>query len=136
MCGAWLSGQQYPELCREHRARAYVCAEFSLRRSICAYRESVLAGRWQESAQFCSFDYSIRDLAGSTLGVIGNGILGNSVAAIGRALGMNVLISAHKGRSDIEAGHTPLEEVLERSEVITLKCPLNAHVADWSMKLP
>lgn len=100
---------------------------FALRRSICAYRESVLAGRWQESGQFCYFDYPIRDLAGSTLGVIGNGVLGKSVAAMGRALGMDVLISARKGRSDFDAGYTPFEEVLERSDVITLHCPLNAH---------
>lgn len=100
---------------------------FALRRSVCAYRESVLAGRWQESAQFCYFDYPIRDLAGSTLGVIGNGVLGKSVAAMGRALGMDVLISARKGRSDVDAGYTPLGEVLERSDVITLHCPLNAH---------
>jgi glycerate dehydrogenase len=100
---------------------------FALRRSICAYRDSVLAGRWQASAQFCYFDYPIRDLAGSTLGVIGNGVLGKSVAAMGRALGMNVLISAHKGSTAIDAGYTHFEEVLERSDVITLHCPLNAH---------
>jgi len=100
---------------------------FALRRSVCAYRESVLAGRWQEAAQFCYFDFPIRDLAGSTLGVIGNGVLGKSVAAMGRALGMNVLISAHKDSSDIDAGYTPFKQVLERSDVITLHCPLNAH---------
>ena len=100
---------------------------FALRRSICAYRESVLAGRWQESAQFCYFDHPIRDLAGSTLGVIGNGVLGKSVAAMGRALGMTVLISAHKGSTDIDTGYTPFEEVLKRSDIITLHCPLNPH---------
>ncbi len=98
---------------------------FALRRSICAYRESVIAGRWQESGQFCYFDYPIRDLAGSTLGVIGDGVLGRSVANMGRALGMNVLMSAFKGRSDMGALYTPFEEVLERSDIITLHCPLN-----------
>ena len=68
---------------------------FALRRSICAYRDAVKAGRWQEAAQFCFFDYPIRDLAGSTLGVVGDGVLGQSVATIGRALGMRVLFSAH-----------------------------------------
>jgi len=42
---------------------------FALRRSICAYRDAVKAGRWQEAAQFCFFDHPIRDLSGSTLGV-------------------------------------------------------------------
>jgi len=97
---------------------------FALRRSIVAYRESVRAGRWQASRQFCFFDHPIRDLAGSTLGVIGDGALGNSVADIGRALGMKVLFSAHKGRSGQGSLYTPFEEVLARSDVITLHCPL------------
>ena len=40
----------------------------ALRRNVVAYRESVLAGRWQQSGQFCFFDHPIRDLRGSRLG--------------------------------------------------------------------
>ncbi|RIX70289.1 NAD(P)-dependent oxidoreductase, partial [Acidovorax cavernicola] len=97
---------------------------FALRRSICAYRESVKAGRWQESGQFCFFDHPIRDLAGSTLGIIGDGALGNAVATIGRALGMQVLFSAFKGRDNMGNLYTPFAEVLARSDIITLHCPL------------
>jgi glycerate dehydrogenase len=100
---------------------------FALRRSICSYRESVKAGRWQQSGQFCFFDYPVRDLAGSTLGIIGDGVLGNAVATIGRALGMNVLFSAFKGRSGQGSLYTPFDEVLARADIITLHCPLNAH---------
>jgi len=100
---------------------------FALRRSICAYRDAVKAGRWQEAAQFCFFDYPIRDLAGSTLGVIGDGVLGQSVAAIGRALGMRVLFSAHKGRTGQGSLYTPFEEVLKQADILTLHCPLNAN---------
>src|SRR5690606_33619467 len=60
---------------------------FALRRSIVAYHQSVQAGRWQEAAQFCYFDFPIRDLEGSTLGIIGAGALGQAVGRIGRALG-------------------------------------------------
>jgi glycerate dehydrogenase len=98
---------------------------FALRRSICAYRDAVRAGRWQDAAQFCFFDYPIRDLAGSTLGVIGDGALGQSVATIGRALGMRVLISGHKGRSGQGRLYTPFEETLRQSDILTLHCPLN-----------
>jgi glycerate dehydrogenase len=100
---------------------------FALRRSICAYRDAVKAGRWQEAAQFCFFDHPIRDLAGSTLGVIGDGVLGQAVATIGRALGMRVLFSAHKGRSGQGSLYTPFEEVLKQADILTLHCPLNAH---------
>jgi glycerate dehydrogenase len=97
---------------------------FALRRSICAYRESVNSGRWQDSGQFCYFDHPIRDLAGSTLGVIGSGVLGQAVAQTGKALGMKVLLSAHKGSHPKEPHYTPFEDVLAQSDVITLHCPL------------
>ncbi len=97
---------------------------FALRRSICAYRDAVRAGRWQQAAQFCFFDHPIRDLAGSTLGIIGDGVLGQAVAAMGRALGMRVLFAAHKGRSDMGPLYTPFDEVLAQADVLTLHCPL------------
>ncbi len=100
---------------------------FALRRSICAYRDAVEAGRWQEAAQFCLVDHPIRDLAGSTLGIIGDGVLGQAVATIGRALGMRVLFSAHKGRSGQGRLYTPFEDVLKQSDILTLHCPLNAN---------
>lgn len=100
---------------------------FALRRSICAYRDAVKAGRWQEAAQFCFFDHPIRDLAGSTLGIIGDGVLGQAVATIGRALGMQVLFSEHKGRSGQGRLYTPFEDVLKQSDILTLHCPLNAN---------
>jgi glycerate dehydrogenase len=100
---------------------------FALRRSIYAYRDAVKAGRWQEAAQFCFFDFPIRDLAGSTLGVIGDGVLGQAVARIGRALGMRVIFSAHKGRIGQGRMYTPFEQTLQQADILTLHCPLNAN---------
>jgi glycerate dehydrogenase len=99
---------------------------FALRRSLIAYRDSVRTGRWLESGQFCYFDFPIRDLAGSTLGIIGDGTLGRSVADIGRALGMRVLFSTYKGVDGMGPLYTPFEEVLRTSDVITLHAPLMA----------
>jgi glycerate dehydrogenase len=97
---------------------------FALRRSVIAYRDSVRAGRWQQAGQFCYFDHPIHDLAGSTLGVIGDGVLGRSVADIGRALGMKVLFSTYKGTTGMGPLYTPFEEVLRVSDIITLHSPL------------
>jgi len=58
------------------------------------------------------------------LGVFGDGVLGQAVAAIGRALGMRVFMSAFKGRSDMGVLYTPFDRVLAESDVITLHCPL------------
>jgi glycerate dehydrogenase len=96
----------------------------ALRRSIGAYRASVLDGAWQRSGQFCYFDYPIRDLAGSTLGIIGDGTLGQAVADLGRAFAMRVLFSSYKGVAGMGPLYTPFEEVLRESDVITLHCPL------------
>jgi len=96
----------------------------ALRRSIGAYRDSVAAGAWQRSGQFCYFDYPIRDLSGSTLGIIGDGALGQAVADLGRAFGMKPLFSTYKAVSGMGPLYTPLVDVLRRSDVITLHCPL------------
>jgi len=97
---------------------------FALRRSLLAFRESVRQGRWQQSGQFCYFDYPIKDLAGSTLGIFGDGALGQAVAATARALGMRVLFAARKGQGKAGALYTPFEKVLAESDILTLHCPL------------
>ena len=97
---------------------------FALRRGIVGYRQDVIDGKWQEAQQFCFFTHPINDLAGSTLGIIGEGVLGQGTAAIGRALGMRVHFAAHKGVSGLGPLYTPFDEVLETSDVIALHAPL------------
>ena len=96
----------------------------ALRRSILAYHASVRRRRWQEAGQFCYFDYPVRDLAGSVLGIIGDGVLGRAVAEIAKAFGMRVLFAAYKGSAGMGPLYTPFEEVLRVSDVITLHSPL------------
>jgi glycerate dehydrogenase len=97
---------------------------FALRRNVIAYREDVIAGRWQESGQFCFFDHPIHDLAGARLGIIGEGVLGQRVAEIARALEMVPMFAAHKGVSGLGPLYTPWQEVLETADIITLHSPL------------
>jgi glycerate dehydrogenase len=96
----------------------------ALRRSIIRYRESVVRGRWQQAAQFCYFDYPIHDLAGATLGIVGDGALGQSVAEIAKAFGMTVLFSDYKGTTGMGPLYTPFDEVMRTSDIITLHAPL------------
>jgi len=107
---------------------------FALRRSLLAYRDAVGAGRWQQADQFCFHDYPIRDLAGSTLGIIGDGTLGQAVGAIGRALGMDVVYASHGDRKRLpDTRYLPLDDLLAQSDVITLHVPLrpeNRHLID------
>ena len=97
---------------------------FALSRAVVGYRQDVIDGKWHEAGQFTLHTREMHDLTGSTLGIIGEGSIGQSVARIARALGMTVLFAAHKGVSGLGPLYTPFEEVLERSDIITLHCPL------------
>jgi len=96
----------------------------ALRRGIVGYRQDVIDGEWQKSGQFCFFSHPIRELAGSTLGILGEGIIGQSVARIGQAFGMKTLFAAHKGVQGLGPLYTPFDEVLATSDIITLHSPL------------
>lgn len=96
----------------------------ALRRSIVPYRQDVLAGEWQKANQFCFFNHPIRDLGGSRLGIIGEGVLGQRVAELGRAFGMTPLFAAHKNAPPMGPLYTPWDEVLETSDIISIHCPL------------
>jgi glycerate dehydrogenase len=93
---------------------------FALRRNIVAYRDDVRAGRWQECDQFCFFDHPIHDMRGATLGIIGYGAIGKSVARIAEAFDMKVL----PYDAFPQPGLVDFETVLRESDIITLHAPL------------
>jgi glycerate dehydrogenase len=99
---------------------------FALRRNLIAYREDVLRGRWQSQDQFCFFDHPIQDLHGSTMGIFGEGVLGQATAALARALGMRVLFADHPPPKAADMEFTDPEIVLAQSDIISLHCPLTA----------
>jgi glycerate dehydrogenase len=96
----------------------------ALRRNLLAYRQDVEAGVWNESDQFCFFNHDIGDLHGSTLGIVGEGAIGQGTAAIGRAFGMRVLFADHPPPKAPGVSFTPHDEVLAESDVLSLHCPL------------
>jgi len=109
----------------EHTVPEHVMALIlSLSRNLIAWRETVQAGRWQQSDQFCLFDHPIRDLHGATLGLIGSGSLGNGVVRLAEAFGMRVLRAERKGETTLRPGYTAFEQVLAEADVLSLHCPL------------
>ena len=96
----------------------------ALRRNLIAYRDDVASGKWQKSDQFCFFDHPIRDLFGATLGIIGEGALGQATAKIARGFGMKVLFADHAPPKMPDVEFTPLNAVLAQSDVISLHAPL------------
>ena len=96
----------------------------ALRRNLLAYRRDVEQGRWQQAEQFCFFDHPIRDLHGATLGIVGEGVLGQGTAQIGRGFGMRVLFADHAPPKAPGVVFTPFDEVLAQSDVLSLHVPL------------
>jgi glycerate dehydrogenase len=96
----------------------------ALRRNLLAYRDDVERGIWNKSEQFCFFTHDIGDLHGSTLGIVGEGAIGQATAAIGRAFGMRILFADHPPPKMPNITFSPLEDVLRESDVISLHCPL------------
>jgi glycerate dehydrogenase len=97
----------------------------ALRRQLLAYRADLAAGKWQRSPQFCFFDHPIRDLHGSTLGIIGHGSLGQGVARLAEAFGMRVIWGERRGAAGVRDGYVPFAQLLAEADVISLHCPLN-----------
>jgi glycerate dehydrogenase len=96
----------------------------ALRRNLLAYRADVEAGVWQKSDQFCFFTHDIGDLHGATIGIVGEGAIGQGTAAIARGFGMEVLFADHAPPKAEGVEFTPFDEVLAQSDVISLHAPL------------
>ena len=102
----------------------------ALRRSLVGFRQDVIDGEWQKAAQFCFFNHPIRDLAGSTLGIFGEGVLGQEVAKLGQAFGMRTLFAAHKGVEGLGPLYTPFDQVIKEADVLTMHAPLMPSTAN------
>ena len=97
----------------------------NLTHSLGQYIASVRAGEWQKSADFCLMTHPIRELSAMTLGIVGYGSLGKGVADVAEAFGMQVIVSARPGADAVDDGRVSFDELLRRSDVISLHCPLN-----------
>lgn len=91
-----------------------------------AHSDSVHAGDWERSADWCYWNYPLIELDGKTLGVIGFGRIGQATARIAKAMGMNVLAyDSHPSESGRALGeYVDLDTLLRTSDVIALHCPL------------
>ncbi len=96
----------------------------TLTRQLDNYRRHVDAGDWNHSPHFCLFDRTIEQLHGRTLGIIGHGVLGQSVEKLAHAFSMNVLIAQRLHGPPVE-GRVPFEQLLAESDAISLHCPLS-----------
>jgi glycerate dehydrogenase len=91
------------------------------------HSDAVYAGRWENNADWCFWDYPLIELANKTMGIIGFGRIGQATGRLAQALGMNVL--AHDAYKNLAlesdtCKYAALDELLQKSDVIALHCPL------------
>ena len=90
------------------------------------HNESVHNGDWCKAESFCYWLTPQMELAGKTLGIIGFGRIGQAVAKLAKAFGMDVIVY---NRSQSEEGkklaqYADLDTVLKKADFLSLHCPL------------
>ncbi|NOZ07023.1 MAG: D-2-hydroxyacid dehydrogenase [Chloroflexi bacterium] len=103
----------------------------NLTQHVAQHAGSVTRGDWAAAKDFCYWESPLIELAGLTMGVVGFGQIGRTVAGLARAFGMEVVFSARTPPATPPAGTTPLplDELLRTSDVVSLHVPLTTETA-------
>ena len=91
------------------------------------YTQENRNGKWSNNTDFCYWDTPLNELYGKTMGIVGLGHIGKSVAQIANAFGMNVCAFTSKSAEDcqkMQIAKKGLNELFSESDIITLHCPL------------
>ena len=89
--------------------------------------------RKSTDTDWCFWDYPLYELEYKTMGVIGLGRIGQTVAKAGWAMGMNVIAHDMYENPEMKAlgvEYVSLEELYKRADVISLHCPLTPENED------
>ena len=90
------------------------------------YADENIKGRWTNNADFCYWDTPLVELDGKKIGIIGYGNIGQAVAAIATALGMEVYVYSSKPQFLLPQGvqRMSIDEIFHECDVVSLHCPL------------
>jgi glycerate dehydrogenase len=81
-------------------------------------------GRWAQNPDFCYWDFPHMELSGKTFGIVGLGNIGQRVAQIALAFGMQVQALTSKTTLPCGVKKVSAEELFATSDVLSLHCPL------------
>ena len=113
------------EYCTESVVEHVFGVLLMLTHSLERYAATVRSGEWQRCEDPLLLTHPVTELRGKTMGIVGYGALGKGVAALAKAFGMQILVSARPGAKTILDGRTAFDDVLSNADVISLHCPLN-----------
>jgi glycerate dehydrogenase len=112
-------------------AQAVFALLLELTNQTALHAAEVRGGAWSSCPDFCFWRGELVELDGRTLGLIGYGAIGQAVAAVGRALGMNVVAARRKNsRSSEGVTHADADTVFRESDVVSLHCPLTSETQE------
>lgn len=92
-----------------------------------SHSDSVFEGEWSRSLDFCYWKHPLVELEGKTLGIIGFGSIGQKVADVAGAFGMNVIGQSRRQSDQTHRKNfrwAGLNELLSESDVVSIHCPL------------
>ncbi len=104
---------------------AYILMHYT---KIYEYNSFVKKGGWKKAPTFCPLVFPSDEVYGKTLGIVGYGTIGKAVEKAALGLGMNVLVYTRSPHS--EEKFVSLDELLKRSDIVSLHCPLNEQTKD------
>ncbi len=91
---------------------------------IANYHFAVQDGVWEKSELTTLYDFPTDELNGKTIGIVGYGHIGKRVAKLAAAFDMKILAYTRNPKEDGIAEFVCLDELLGRSDVISLHLPL------------
>lgn len=90
------------------------------------FDEFVKSGEYSKSGMFTNVEKTYNDLYGKVWGIIGLGAIGKKVASIAEAFGARVIYYSTSGKnSTTEYKRVEFEELLKKSDIISIHAPLN-----------
>ncbi|HCA04862.1 MAG TPA: glycerate dehydrogenase [Ruminococcaceae bacterium] len=93
---------------------------------VARYNDFVMAGKWKRSPTFSPFVYTLNELAGKTLGIVGLGAIGTAVAKIANAFNMRVIAYNRSPKRVDGVEQVSFDYLLKHSDIVTAHCPLNS----------
>ena len=116
-----------PTYCTQAVAQMTFALLLELTNHVALHDQSVHSGDWSSSSQFCYWKSPLVELEHKTMGILGFGNIGQSVARIAQAMGMEVLVHS-RTKKELPEGYTWVDEtrLFQESDVLSVHCPLTS----------
>jgi len=106
-------------------AQATIALLLELTNHVGHHAQRVRDGAWTRAKDWCFWESPLVELDGMTLGIVGFGRIGASVADIAHTLGMNIIAySPSQKTTSAFVKFVDLETLFRNSDVVSLHCPL------------